>query len=478
MPTTSIKAPALVRLVGGTIRRHSLIAQGDRVLVAVSGGPDSVALLAVLAEVAPAWRVTVLAGHVNHGLRGAESDEDAEFVQGVCERLGVACAVERAPLGKGAGSLQQRARERRYAALEHIADGLGAAKIALGHTADDQAETLLMWMLRGAGMGGLAGIPPARDRRFIRPLLDAQRPDVLGYLQVRGLGFRTDSTNAKPVYLRNRIRHELLPVLRQFNPGIVEVLGRQAEILREEHLYVNRLAEEELARVSRPGPDRTRTLDREKVLALPVALQRRVVQAAMRAAATSVKNPGFAAVEAVRRRVIRGRSGTAIVAGGVRVEREYGHIHVGPASPLRPEGASPMEKDLAIPLPIPSETSWPATGQRVRVSWGEGAARGARPTDRVTLDPGTFTPELTLRAWRAGDRFQPQGMQGRHKKLQDFFADLKIPRGRRAHVPLLVAPEGILWVVGYRVDHRFSAVGTGRRLIAEVVDAPSPEEDS
>ncbi len=452
---------------------------GDRVLVAVSGGPDSIALLAVLADVAPAWHVTVLAGHVNHGLRGAESDADAEFVQEICGRLGVACAVERAPL-KGAASLQERARERRYAALEHIADGLGATKIALGHTADDQAETLLMWMLRGAGMGGLAGIPPVRDRRFIRPLLDAQRADVLSYLQARGLPFRTDSTNAKPVYLRNRIRRDLLPVLRQFNPGIVGVLERQAEILREEHLYLNRLAEEELARVSRTGSDQTRTLDREAVLALPVALQRRVVQAAMRAAATSVKNPGFAAVEAVRHRVVCGRSGTAIVTGGVRVEREYGHIRFRPVSPRGSEGADRPEKDIVIPLTIPSEALWPATGQRVRVTWGHGpaaSARSARTPDRVTLDPETFTHELTLRAWRPGDRFQPQGMQGRHKKLQDFFADLKIPRSQRAHAPLLVAPEGILWVVGYRADHRFAAEGTGRRLIAEVVDTPSPEED-
>jgi len=486
---------ALPRIVARTVRRHGLIERGDRVLVAVSDGPDSVALLSLLASWAPSWGFTLQAAHVNHGLRGAESEEDAEFVRALCERLGVGCVSERVPLttrgtaggqiaavGRRHASLQEYARELRYAALARMAERCEASKIALGHTVDDQAETLLMWMLRGSGAGGLAGIPPVRERRFIRPLLEVQRADVLAYLGACGLQFRTDSTNAKPLYLRNRIRHELLPVLRRFNPGIVAVLKRQADILREEHLYLNQVAEEQVARVSRRGPDQAVVLDRQALLSLPTALQRRVVRAVMQGTTRSIRGPSFATVETVLKQVVHGRSGATVVAGGVQAVREYDWIRF--RAPAAQPHATPAwsERGLALPLVVPSETVWPLTGRAIRLHWEEGAAeRGSinRVPGRAELDPAKFTSELALRSWRPGDRFQPLGMGGRHKKLQDFFADLKIPRRERSRVPLLVAPEGILWVVGYRTDHRFCAhSSSGRRLVAEVADGPSLQEES
>src|SRR2546422_1031675 len=212
--------------VAATARARGLLRPGDRVLAAVSGGPDSVALLSVLAALAPSWDLTLQAVHVNHGLRGAESDEDASFVAGFCDRLGVALAIERVtlvgPAGRRRGrSLQEQAREARYAAMVRVATALRMDKIALGHTADDQAETLVMWMLRGSGTAGLAGIPPSRGPLVIRPLLDVGRAEIIAYLEAQGLPFRVDSSNAKPLYLRNRVRHELLPILKRFNPQLL-----------------------------------------------------------------------------------------------------------------------------------------------------------------------------------------------------------------------------------------------------------------
>src|SRR5688572_14674888 len=266
----------LARRVAATARAKGLLRPGDRVLAAVSGGPDSVALLSVLAALAPSWDLTLQAVHVNHGLRGAESDEDASFVAGLCDRLGVALAIERVTLAGPAGrrrgrSIQEQAREARYAAMVRVATALRTDKIALGHTADDQAETLVMWMLRGSGTAGLAGIPPSRGPLVIRPLLDVGRAEIMAYLEAQGLPFRVDSSNAKPLYLRNRVRHELLPALKRFNPGLLGVLKRQAEILREEDLCLDQLVAEHLTQLTREDGAGAFVVDRAGLLALPLA---------------------------------------------------------------------------------------------------------------------------------------------------------------------------------------------------------------
>ena len=287
--------------VAATARARGLLRPGDRVLAAVSGGPDSVALLSVLAALAPSWDLTLQAVHVNHGLRGAESDEDASFVAGFCDRLGVALAIERVtlvgPAGRRRGrSLQEQAREARYAAMVRVATALRMDKIALGHTADDQAETLVMWMLRGSGTAGLAGIPPSRGPLVIRPLLDVGRAEIIAYLEAQGLPFRVDSSNAKPLYLRNRVRHELLPVLKRFNPGLLGVLKRQAEILREEDLCLDQLVSEHLTRLTREDSAGEFVVDRAGLLALPLALRRRMVRTLIRRTSGLLQGPTFGAV--------------------------------------------------------------------------------------------------------------------------------------------------------------------------------------
>ena len=470
----------LARRVAAAARAKALLRPGDRVLVAVSGGPDSVALLSVLAALAPSWDLTLRAVHINHGLRGLESDEDAAFVASLCDRLGVPLVVERVPLSGSAGrqrgrSLQEQAREARYAAMARVATAHRMDKLAVGHTADDQAETLVMWMLRGSGTAGLAGIPHARGPLVIRPLLDISRAEIAAYLEGQGLPFRVDSSNAKPLYLRNRVRHELLPALKRLNPGILGVLKRQAEILREEDVSLDQLASEHLARSAREDAPGEFVVERAGLLAVPLALRRRMVRTLLRRTSGLTQGPRFGAISAVLDRIVQGRSGAAITVAGVHVAREYGIIR------FRSSGRTTVGVEetvrRSVPVPVPSTIRWPLTGQTVRLSLRDQPsadlpAKLPRSRNVAILDADRFTLDLTLRSWEPGDAFRPSGMQGRRKKLQDYFADMKIPRAARRRVPLLVAPEGILWVGGHRPDHRFSATATSKRiLIAELMDS-------
>ncbi len=474
----------LERHVAASAKTRRLFATGDHLLVAVSGGPDSIALLSALASLAAAMRITVSALHINYGLRGKESDEDARFVFRLCAELGIPLICERIDLSvpsnrrKGL-SLQACAREARYAALQRAASRIGASKIALGHTADDQAETLLMWMLRGSGAAGLAGIRPLRDGLYVRPLLDVSRADVLAYLKTKGLAFRTDSSNAKPLYLRNRIRHELLPMLKQFNPAVVEALTRQADILRDEDHCLDQRVTEWIGRHVRQAGDHSVVVPRAALLELPVALQRRVVRRVMQQVAGGSHGPTFGAAEAVLEKVVRGRSGSVLSVRGARVVREYDAIKVFPDRAVsRSEGSCVTDPVAGLPAGISSVVLWPPTGQVVRLGFWNGDIKDAPVGKQIaSFDADRFTHRLEVRSWQAGDVFHPQGMAGRRKKLQDYFSDIKLPRGRRAGVPVLVAPEGILWVVGYRTDHRFRVTSSTMRIVtAEVVPAETDRE--
>ncbi|MBI5411086.1 MAG: tRNA lysidine(34) synthetase TilS [Nitrospirae bacterium] len=482
----------LARRVAATLVARRLFEPGDCILVAVSGGPDSVALLALLAELAPSWRLRLCALHINHGLRGEESDEDARFVAALCERLGISFRCERIDLGGPAGdrkrgsSLQERAREARYELLIRVGRELGVDKIALGHTADDQAETLLMWMLRGAGTAGLAGIPPTRESFFVRPLLDVTRADILDYLDERRLAFRTDSSNAKPLYLRNRIRQELLPLLKRYNPAVVQVLTRQADILREENHCLDQWVQEQLACLSRRD-GRALSVDRAGLLALPLALQRRMVRTVIRRTGGLTKGPTFRAVASVLDVVARGQSGSAVTVQGVSVERAYGWIRFSPSAEANQafqKGLAAEEGDLSVRLgspqavglllPVPSVLRWPLTGQVIRAGLDVPPTAGLAPAmggRTAIFDADRVTGPLLVRTWKAGDLFCPAGMQGQRKKLQDYFADIKLARRERAKAPLLVAPEGVMWVAGYRADHRFLATSrTTRTVTVELLD--------
>lgn len=304
-----------------TVKRFEMVRPGDKVLVALSGGPDSLCLLAVLASLRTELSIEIEAVHVDHGLRPESADEAAR-VQDLCAQVGIPCHIRRAAVldrvAEAGCSIQEAARELRYAACYEVAEATAAQRIAMGHTADDQAETVLMRLLRGAGPTGLAGIPPARGM-VIRPLISVWREQILAYCHSRNLQYIEDASNRSEKYIRNRVRHQLIPYLeREYNPKIREALWRLSEVLRADEEYLDadvaaRFRSPELAGEEGPGWARVRAAG---LRALPLGMARRMVRHAY-AKATGHMAPSFERLEAALALAgPRARGGSLVELGG------------------------------------------------------------------------------------------------------------------------------------------------------------------
>lgn len=452
----------VLRQVVEVVRRKRLVRPGDRVLVAVSGGADSVCLLRLLQEMRerdlmPGLELQI--AHVNYGLRGEESENDETFVRELGAMLGVPVSCERLPMALQPGqTLQEAAREARYAYFGRLRRELGLTSVATGHTADDQAETLLLWLLRGAGTGGLAGIPVTREGGIIRPLLGVMREQVVSYLASRGATYRSDSTNATVVYRRNRIRHEVLPLLRSFNPRIVEGLAREAEILAADASLLEEVEREQWKVIVKEVSSGRVVIDNDRLGAQPMGLQRRLLRRALALVRGKATGLTFRHVDDIVDRVVGGSPGAGLnLPGRVRVERDGDLLMVG-FGPGEKAALPGTEWTAGIPLPIPGEVRIGYDGRRLLAVEGM-----AKPLNRETGgsvfvgDANKLKSPLAVRSWKRGDWFCPVGMGGHRKKLQDFFVDEKIRRSQRDDIPLVVAPAGIVWVAGYRGDERFVA---------------------
>jgi tRNA(Ile)-lysidine synthase len=438
-----------VERVRATIERRGLLKGGERVLVAVSGGPDSMALLHALTLLVPPLDLELHVAHFDHRLR-AVSGRDAAFVGRAAARLGLpatARAADSSHVPKGR-SPEEIARERRYAFLEETAEAIGATAIATGHTLDDQAETVLMRVLAGTGTHGLGGIPPRRGR-VIRPLIDLRHSDTVAFCRALGIRPRIDASNTDPAFRRNAIRADLIPFLiDRFNARAPEALARLADLARDEDLLLDELAAEAIRPEEVPGGVR---LPVEALLALPPALQRRVLRriAPMDAAHT----------ERVLRLCRDGATGDRVeLPAPLNATLSYGSLLIG-RRPSAPAAAGPAG------ISVPGVTDLPLWSMRVR-TWIETEPPRAWPDGRgiCVLDAARARPPLAVRSPRRGDRFRPLGM-GSEKRLGDFFTDAKVPRDERGAVPLVTSGERIAWVVGHRPDERFKVTAGTRRFL-------------
>jgi tRNA(Ile)-lysidine synthase len=449
--------PPLLHRVVRTIRSNQLIENGQHLVVAVSGGPDSVALLSLLDRLRSSWRLSLTVAHCNYGLRGQESDEDEQFVAALCRTLDLPLVVHRLNVGdrtRGT-SLQAAARDLRYRALMKTAEACGADRIAVGHTADDQAETVMLWMLRGAGLRGLSGMPVTRDGKIIRPLYDSSRQEVLMYLDHCGLSSRQDSSNAKLLYRRNRIRHEVLPALKHLVPSAVQALCRLADLARED----DRFLDEQIARLSaekiHQAHEGVWTVERAFVQALPLALRRRFVRDLLRRCDRQQRPASAHTVEQIIQAVMKkGTHRLRLQSAQVIIEENIIRLIAAGQFESREERHLPLT--LAL-FPRPACIQWAGTDQTIRVERLARAVVGetAPGPARIVVDAERLSGPLIVRSWQAGDRIYPLGMQGRSKKVQDFFTDLKVPVRLRRTIPVVAAPEGLVWIVGYRQDERW-----------------------
>ena len=410
-----------------------MLAPGERVLVAVSGGPDSVALLVTLAKLAAALDVEVCAAHFNHHLRGDESRRDQECAQRTATTLGVRCVVGNAVDLSGVSNLEARARDQRYAFLSRAAAAEGCTKIATGHTMNDQAETLLMRLLRGTGWDGLAGIPPVREERIVRPMIECSRQQVLTFLKAHALAFCDDSSNDDRRLLRNRVRHDVLPLLRTINPNVMRALASTAEILAGEVAFLEAASRSLL-------PAQRSSLPVAAVVAAPAALRGRMVRTWLKSQRGDVRKLTMAHVRAIVDLALGQQPGACVrLPRAERVVREYEQLRwqVG-ETPAVDEPPQELVPGSAVSL---------ASGWRISMELRGAVTPQSPDLWEIAADADVLRAPLVVRSARPGDRIRPLGLRG-SRKLQDIFVDRKLPRAHRWSFPVVEAAGELLWVPG------------------------------
>lgn len=458
----------LIEKVRKTLACYNMLKHGDKVLVGVSAGPDSVCLLNVIKELREEYNLSLHIAHLHHGFRGSEADEDVRFVKAIGDSLGIPLNIEyadipayikRARLSKQAG-----AREVRYQFFYRVAEEIGADKIALGHTADDQIETFLMRVIKGSGPRGLSGIPPVRDK-VIRPLIEVYREEIKDYLSKRDIRYRIDSSNLSPVYMRNKIRLELIPYLsKEYNPNIIDTLMRNLKILRDEDIFLDEYVERKYPDLLISESKGHVRFDMGKLASIARPIRRRV----LRRGVESIIGEGvvvlsFKHVEDSLSLLDSERGGEIHLPCGIIVRKDRGTFGIYLKTRLTPIPA------YAYNVAVPGDTVVPEAGITISTTILEGLFSGEKEEGhdryKAYFDMAKFSLPLVVRNRRPGDLFCPRGMGGKKKKVKEYFIDRKILREERERIPVLTSPEGILWIIGYRADERFMVTAATEKIL-------------
>ncbi len=495
---------ALLDRIRRTIEQNELLSPGETVVVGVSGGPDSLCLLHVLCRLRAEYGLSLHVAHLHHGQRGADADADAEFVRALAADWGLPATVERIDVPALADeqglAFEEAARRARYAFLGRVAAGVEATTIAVGHNADDQAETVLMHVIRGSGLAGLRGMrpktpltdyrlldhpdsqllyeisperddPPIPDSRFpdsptpnlIRPLLNIPRADIEAYCATHDLHPRFDRSNLDTTYFRNWLRHEVIPLLEAHNPGVKDVLRRTAQVVAADYALLRSLLEEAWANVVREEGARI-AFDLAAWRALPTSLQRSTLREAIHRLRRSLRDINFVHVEDARLVALEGTTGDrATLPQGLMLSVGYERLTLADADaepalpdwPLLAPGADSLPVRVPGVTPLPG-SEWALEARAVdRADLPAGWQANVDPW-RAFLDAEVAARGLWLRTRQPGDRFQPLGMGGHSVKLGDFLTNQKVRRPVRDRLPLLVGgtEQRILWVPGQRLDER------------------------
>lgn len=430
-----------------TIESHAMVSPGDTVVLAVSGGADSMALLHLFSELREPWNLGLHVAHLDHRLRpGAAAD--AEFVRVQAQRRGLPVTVEgadvRALAAREKRSLEDAGRAARYRFFAQVAGAVGARAVATAHTRDDQIETVLMALRAGGPWEMLAGIPPVRGlgtARVVRPLRELTREDAAACLRAAGLPWREDPTNRDPGPRRNQIRLAELPRLRDRYPEAPLLLWALGEAARQADAAIVRLVAARYGQAT-SREDHTVHVAREAFRALPASLRRRLLAAAVAEASGTVQPVPRVLLEQALRAAERGRVGGEIPVGSAVLRIGYEQLDVVPAV------AAPQAGEYR--LAVPGDVHAAGFGLVLSAELLPRDAAGGAGPDEAVFDAACLRAPLVIRPWRPGDRFKPSGLGG-NKKLQDFFVDAKIPRWRRSTVALLTDGEDrILWVIGLR----------------------------
>ncbi len=438
----------MLQTIAETIEREKLIENDKPLIVAVSGGPDSMVLLEALSELV---ENCLIVAHLNHKFRGDSAASDADFVRAECDKRGITCVVREidvpAEMERAGTGAQETARSVRYQFLYDVAREYGASTIAFGHNADDQAETVLMRIIRGTGMYGLSGIPYKREHDgvlLVRPLLNVTRNQIEKHAKEHGLAYITDQSNFSTKYFRNLTRMEILPYLEQYNPQLSNSLRQLAEIARDENEYLDYEAKAHIQEAVRRDKNQLELNVRE-FTKLDIAIQRRVIHLLLKEYRTRQETT-YRNIEDIIKLAANPHPSKSLDLAGIDVYRQYNNL-------IFKETSQKRNNAYAYSLAIPSEQYIEELGQTVTISVTAKKLSSEEETefgetevfDRAKIEADS----LTIRSRMPGDRIKLIGVDGR-TKLKDLFINLKIPQGRRMLQPIVADDKEILWLPGLR----------------------------
>ncbi len=464
-----------------TIRRHGMLNPGDKVLIGVSGGPDSMALLHALIHLSQRLGIQLAMAHLNHGLRPKAADQDEAFVTAQASVLSLPFFVQKtdvSALHQGSGdSLEEAARKARYEFFQEILDQNNYTKLALGHHQDDNAELILMNLIRGSGILGLAGIPAVRGNQIVRPLMEISKKEILTFLCQRQIAFVTDTSNQDQYFLRNRIRHELMPLLvANYNPRMVATLNRLGRILQDEEAWAEEKIKTAMVALVMKNQDGSLGLSISDLQALHVAARKRLVRAIIKQLLGGLRRISADHLDAVLN--LAGnlkKEGALNLPSSILVVRSGPKLSFYKTAEKRPRPAnSPTGKhgvfesrllftDRFQPLWLRIES----LDLEIRFAYAAFDAFNATgPADGRTVffDLDQLDFPMILRNPRPGDQFQPLGMNGR-QKIKKFFINHKVPRTERATCLVLESNGKIIWLVGYRIDDSVKVTHNTTRIV-------------
>lgn len=453
----------IVEVFKNTVLKYRMIKNGDRVLVGVSGGPDSVCLLHLLLRFKEEFGIDLAIAHLNHSFRGREADEDEAFVKELAKRWGVPCYAQKidvpAYIRETGLSPEDAARRVRYAFFERIREKIKASRIALAHNSNDREETILMNIFRGSGIEGLVGIEPVRDH-YIRPLIEVERDAIEEYLKKEGIPFRIDSTNLQTIYFRNKIRLELLPLIkRDYCPHLSTSLKRLSEIASLDASLLEELSREAYGSTAKRMPGGV-IINLEKYEKLHDAIKLRVVRKAVEEILGNLQDFEYRHAKMLVEFIKEKPTGSRLnLPRGLVGEKSYEYFYIHGKAP-------PEAKSFYYELPVPGEVEIPEAGVIIcaRVFEAKDGFSFEKNPYFAYLDYDRIKDPLAVRNRRPGDRFIPFG-SGFSKKLQDFFVDNKIPVRERDRVPLVVSGDQIVWVCGMRIDERFKVTESTKKVL-------------
>ncbi len=448
-----------------TIEEYDLIKPKDTVLVAVSGGTDSTGLINLLSEVKSKLKINLHIAHLNHLIRKGDAELDVRYVQNLAQNLDIPITVESFDVQAFAKEkkmgLEEAARQVRYSFLRRVASHIGANKIAVGHTADDNVETFLMRLLRGAGLTGLCGIPVKRDK-IIRPLIRVWRRELEDYVGVLKLVPRRDHTNYESRYSRNRVRLKLIPQLKLYNLNIKEIILQTILLLTDDREYIENQAEQAFADIMISRVEGEICLETEELMELPATIQGHVIRKAIESIKGNLKNLTFTHVHDIIALLPKVEKWELHLPEGICVCGNKGELTI-----MRERPAEQTKISYCHILQVPCEKDVPEIGKKIKATiLDKFTMDEIKSSDLQTayVDYAIIGKNIIIRSREDGDRFFPLGMKG-SKKLQDLFIDSKVPFELRDSIPIIESRGKIIWVGGMRISEKAKVTKNTKKVV-------------